>query len=77
MLALLFRGLVLWLGYLGCSIMDYWDSLYFLEPPGPVRVRRDITPFVWSKAFRTHLERLFGESQNEIVWFESCTFRQA
>lgn len=32
MLALFFRGLVLWLGYLGCSILGDWDSLYFLSP---------------------------------------------
>jgi hypothetical protein len=27
----LFRGLVLWLGYLGCSILGDWDSLYFFR----------------------------------------------
>jgi hypothetical protein len=31
MLALFFRGLALWLGYLGCSILGDWDSLYFLD----------------------------------------------
>ena len=46
MLALFFRGLALWLGYLGCSAMDYWDSLYFLGPPGPVRLRQSIPPLL-------------------------------
>jgi hypothetical protein len=31
--ALFFRGLVLWLGYLGCSILGDWDSLYFFGIP--------------------------------------------
>ena len=35
-----FRGLVLWLGYLGCSILGDWDSLYFLDLSIPASRRR-------------------------------------
>jgi hypothetical protein len=76
MLALFFRGLALWLGYLGCSAMDYWDSLYFLEPRGLVRLRQGVTPTVLSDAFRTQLGSHFGKSSNEFVRFESYTFIQ-
>lgn len=48
--ALLICGLVLWLGYLGCSAMGDWDSLYILASSHPAVIRPRISSTVLERS---------------------------